>query len=129
MFWSDLGPNVGYEAIGVVDSKLKTVAVFAKKSLSDGKTTQLSAEISDSNGESTADNVKNGVPSSSSLKEESIEDYGKGVVFYLKNDKIVGILLWNLFNRITIARKVLNQDIKYENLNEVAKLFDVYEQN
>ena len=30
MFWSDLGPDVGYEAIGVVDSNLQTVGVFAK---------------------------------------------------------------------------------------------------
>ena len=30
MFWSDLGPDVGYEAIGIVDSKLPTVGVFAK---------------------------------------------------------------------------------------------------
>ena len=30
MFWSDLGPDVGYEAIGVVDSGLPTVGVFAK---------------------------------------------------------------------------------------------------
>ena len=29
MFWSDLGPEVGYEAIGLVDSKLQTVGVFA----------------------------------------------------------------------------------------------------
>lgn len=27
---SDLGPNVGYEAIGLVDSSLPTVGVFAK---------------------------------------------------------------------------------------------------
>lgn len=30
MFWSDLGPEVGYEAIGIVDSSLPTVGVFAK---------------------------------------------------------------------------------------------------
>jgi apoptosis-inducing factor 1 len=30
MFWSDLGPDVGYEAIGIVDSRLPTVGVFAK---------------------------------------------------------------------------------------------------
>lgn len=30
MFWSDLGPDVGYEAIGVIDSSLPTVGVFAK---------------------------------------------------------------------------------------------------
>jgi len=30
MFWSDLGPDVGYEAIGLVDSRLPTVSVFAR---------------------------------------------------------------------------------------------------
>lgn len=30
MFWSDLGPDVGYEAIGIVDSSLPTVGVFAE---------------------------------------------------------------------------------------------------
>lgn len=30
MFWSDLGPDVGYEAIGIVDSRLPTVGVFTK---------------------------------------------------------------------------------------------------
>jgi programmed cell death 8 (apoptosis-inducing factor) len=35
MFWSDLGPDVGYEAIGVVDSRLPTVGVFAKATLQD----------------------------------------------------------------------------------------------
>lgn len=30
MFWSDLGPDVGFEAIGIVDSTLPTVGVFAK---------------------------------------------------------------------------------------------------
>lgn len=30
MFWSDLGPDVGYEAIGIIDSSLPTIGVFAK---------------------------------------------------------------------------------------------------
>ena len=29
MFWSDLGPELGYEAIGLVDAALPTTAVFA----------------------------------------------------------------------------------------------------
>lgn len=32
MFWSDLGPDVGYEAVGIIDSSLPTVGVFAKAS-------------------------------------------------------------------------------------------------
>lgn len=34
------------------------------------------------------------------------EDFGKGVVFYLRNDVVVGIMLWNIFNRMSIARRV-----------------------
>lgn len=58
------------------------------------------------------------------------DDYGKGVVFYLnKEGRVVGVLLWNLFNRINIARRIIAQDTKYDDLNEVAKLFDIHEQN
>lgn len=35
MFWSDLGPYVGYEAIGVIDASLPTVGVFAKRTADD----------------------------------------------------------------------------------------------
>lgn len=35
MFWSDLGPHVGYEAIGVVDAALETTAIFAKSTAAD----------------------------------------------------------------------------------------------
>src|SRR5688572_1111521 len=31
MFWSDIGPDVGFEAVGLVDSNLKSVAVFCKE--------------------------------------------------------------------------------------------------
>ncbi|KFQ05185.1 hypothetical protein N330_07431, partial [Leptosomus discolor] len=33
------------------------------------------------------------------------EDYGKGVIFYLRDKVVVGIVLWNIFNRMPIARK------------------------
>ena len=31
-------------------------------------------------------------------------DYGKGVIFYLRQDKIVGVVMWNVYNRMSIAR-------------------------
>lgn len=34
------------------------------------------------------------------------DDFGKGVVFYLRDDVVVGIVLWNIFNRMSIARRV-----------------------
>ena len=35
MFWSDLGAEIGYEAIGLVDANLPTVGVFAKATAKD----------------------------------------------------------------------------------------------
>lgn len=56
------------------------------------------------------------------------EDFGKGVVFYLKDDVVVGIVLWNVFNRMGVARQVLLDHRKYDDLNEVAKLFTIHEE-
>lgn len=35
MFWSDLGPEIGYEAVGLIDSQLSTVSVWAKATAQD----------------------------------------------------------------------------------------------
>lgn len=40
------------------------------------------------------------------LKQPTKYDFGKGVVFYLRDDVVVGIVLWNIFNRMSIARRV-----------------------
>lgn len=87
MFWSDIGQDVSFEAVGLIDSNIETVSVFT---------------------------------------EEPNGDLAKGVVFYLKDEIIVGILLWNLFGRINIARRILDHQKKYDDLNEVAKLFNMY---
>lgn len=149
MFWSDLGPDVGYEAVGIVDSSLPTVAVFAKPSAKEenAESTDNSNKVSklfamqnmvcliktryflsfkkqESNpekqqstvkSEETSQIVKNIDHTNSEKKEtckdtksaeEPKEDYSKGVIFYLQGDIVVGIVLWNLFNRIRIAKQV-----------------------
>lgn len=142
MFWSDLGPDVGYEAIGIVDSSLPTVGVFAKATDKDSPKAVVTATD-----EGIRSNIEQ-VPKecdkfiSPELKQEleesrkqaSIpnkregEDFGKGVIFYLRNDIVVGIVLWNVFNRMSIARQVLKDQKKYDDLNEVAKLFNIHEE-
>ncbi|XP_078683569.1 apoptosis-inducing factor 1, mitochondrial-like isoform X19 [Branchiostoma floridae x Branchiostoma belcheri] len=231
MFWSDLGPDVGYEAIGIVDSSLPTVAVFAKATEKDtpkavveetgeslrsvtetealsifGSAMQQAAPstvpdleeatlptkeetVAAVSGETTAApevEIKDpsdpasatGVEPSASEKTEGVretkvfdlanypfallphpesatdeepapdveaaaklvaevetenrvaptpkEDYGKGVIFYLRDDIIVGIVLWNLFNRMPIARKIIKEGKQHQDLAEVAKLFDLH---
>lgn len=58
---------------------------------------------------------------------ENPDDFGKGIVFYIRNDKIVGVVLWNVFNRIQTARQILKEDRTYDDLNEVAKLFNIHQ--
>lgn len=47
-------------------------------------------------------------PSAAAVPQVPVEgeDYGKGVIFYLRDKVVVGIVLWNVFNRMPIARKV-----------------------
>ncbi|CAK9825513.1 Apoptosis-inducing factor 1, mitochondrial [Anthophora retusa] len=147
MFWSDLGPEVGYEAIGIVDSSLPTVGVFVKSTDSDALTTSITSSNNAtqiSNKETLSlQQTKGAVQSSSEDKDKSIctddtkpptevepkqyDDFGKGVVFYLRDDIVVGIVLWNIFNRMPIARQVLAKGTKYDDLNEVAKLFTIHD--
>ncbi|XP_020711993.2 apoptosis-inducing factor 1, mitochondrial isoform X2 [Athalia rosae] len=165
MFWSDLGPEIGYEAIGIVDSSLPTVGVFAKAieqntplgAVTDSNESQrsVSEEQNLQGSESTAtvqvtpvsqkydnpprkaalnETTKPNDISREPCKDKEIEkikephdDFSKGVIFYLRNDVVVGIVLWNLFNRMSIARQVLASGTRYDDLNEVAKLFSIHE--
>ncbi|XP_067934801.1 apoptosis-inducing factor 1, mitochondrial-like [Watersipora subatra] len=99
MFWSGLGPDVAFEAVGLVDSQLPTVSVFAKTKMSDG-----SAETS-----------------------SQTNDYAKGVIFYMKEKQVVGVVCWNMFNKIEVARKLIKEGAEHDDLSELAKMFDLPE--
>ena len=107
MFWSDLGPNIGFEAIGLTDSELQPIAVYAK-----GQPDEQPAHTDQEGNREQSDvppasELKHQIPETKSTKHQNAEnDYSKGVVFYIRENKVVGIVLWNVFNRIPIARKV-----------------------
>ncbi|XP_073820858.1 apoptosis inducing factor isoform X2 [Musca autumnalis] len=126
MFWSDLGPEIGYEGIGLIDSSLPTVGVFALGTKTERQTDNLTESPSTEDGEQTKPIAPSQEVADVKCNEEQADNYGRGVVFYLRDDKIVGILLWNIFNRIGLARTIINQNKKYEDLNEVAKLFEIH---
>ncbi|KAJ8276439.1 hypothetical protein COCON_G00081910 [Conger conger] len=130
MFWSDLGPDVGYEAIGIVDSSLPTVGVFAKATAKD--TPKAATEMSGTGirSESETEAVASGeMPINPTVPQAPLQgdDYGKGVIFYLRDKVVVGIILWNVFNRMPIARKIIKDGEEHGDLNEVAKLFNIHE--
>ncbi|XP_035999210.1 apoptosis-inducing factor 1, mitochondrial-like [Fundulus heteroclitus] len=129
MFWSDLGPDVGYEAIGIVDSSLPTVGVFAKATAKDtpkAATEESGTGIrSESETEDTASSAV--APAAPAPAVENKDEYGKGVIFYLRDKVVVGIILWNVFNRMPVARKIIKDGEEHADLNEVAKLFNIHE--
>lgn len=127
MFWSDLGPDIGFEAIGIIDSSLPTVGVFAKASAND--TPQASAVASEDGSRANTSNESSAQTDKETTlprAPESGDDFGKGVVFYLRDNVIVGIVLWNVFSRIPLARRIINEGKVHDDLNEVAKLFSIY---
>ncbi|KAM9729491.1 apoptosis-inducing factor 1, mitochondrial isoform 1-T1 [Menidia menidia] len=131
MFWSDLGPDVGYEAIGIVDSSLPTVGVFAKATSKDtpkAATEKSGTGIrSESETEDTATSPVASTAPAPPTAAQHRDDYGKGVIFYLRDKVVVGIILWNVFNRMPIARKIIKDGEEHADLNEVAKLFNIHE--
>ncbi|XP_069604669.1 apoptosis-inducing factor 1, mitochondrial isoform X2 [Ranitomeya imitator] len=134
MFWSDLGPDVGYEAIGIVDSALPTVGVFAKatekdtpKRAAEESGTGIRSESDDQGAVQPVSAAAAAAPSLPSPAQQG-DSYGKGVVFYLRDNVVVGIVLWNVFNRMPIARKIIKDGERHADLNEVAKLFNIHEE-
>ena len=54
----------------------------------------------------------------------------RGVVFYKdSNEIVVGVLLWNIFNQMSTARRIVKENKRYDDLSEVAKLFRMYNKN
>ncbi|XP_061658459.1 apoptosis-inducing factor 1, mitochondrial isoform X2 [Syngnathoides biaculeatus] len=130
MFWSDLGPDVGYEAIGIVDSSLPTVGVFAKATAKDTPKAATEKSGTGIRSESETEDVASSAaapPTPAPAVAAPKDDYGKGVVFYLRDKVVVGIILWNVFNRMPIARKIIKDGEEHADLNEVAKLFNIHE--
>ncbi len=118
----DIGPKLAFEAVGTIDSRLRTVTFLADK-----PSKEDTATSADQKAKSTK---KSKAPSKAPLQELALAGGTKsaveespfnepGVVFYLDEKNIVkGILLWNLANdyfddpeyispqRLNVARKV-----------------------
>ena len=54
------------------------------------------------------------------------EQFGKGVVFYMKEKKVVGVLLWNVFGQMPVARRIIAEQKDHHDLNATAKLFKIF---
>ncbi|KPI98303.1 Apoptosis-inducing factor 1, mitochondrial [Papilio xuthus] len=131
MFWSDVGPDIGIEAIGIVDAQLPTVSVFCEDAVSEGvsdiklQAATAAEEAGAEEGAGVSLQVVGGAGSGEGAGADE-RQYERGVVFYVREERVVGVLLWNLYNRMHVARQVLKQG-HFEDLLEAAKLFSLHE--
>ncbi|KAI9143161.1 hypothetical protein BKA69DRAFT_1062585 [Paraphysoderma sedebokerense] len=103
-YWSDLGPQIGYEAVGILDGSLMTLGCWAQPE------SKPKAE-GEGAGQEAVDEK---------------EKYKKGLVFYVRDDRIVGLLMFNIHGKADVARKILLEGHKPEEANNLAKLFELY---
>lgn len=47
------------------------------------------------------------------------EKFREGVVYYLREDKVKGVLLWNVWEKVDAARDLINQKKTYSDLHEL----------
>eukprot|EP01147_Barroeca_monosierra_P007106 gene7106-436_t len=132
IFWSDLGSSVGFEAIGIVDSSLQTVGVWARATELD--TPKAAVETGNIRGgiDEADPAATSSVEAASKATNETIDvndptEFGKGAVFYLRDKKVVGVVLWNVFNKMPIARRLIREGKTYEDLSELTKVFRLHE--
>ena len=60
-------------------------------------------------------------------QHQAKDHFNKGVVFYLRDGKVVGMMLWNLFDKIPTARKILKENKGVGDIKQLAKLLSVHE--
>ena len=96
MFWSDIGKDIAYQAIGVCDSSLPAASFWR-----------------------TNGHAKAGI--------SQTDKYGKGLVFYIRDGIISGIICMNLKDRIPAAREVLAGRYTDEDFEEVVRKMKLFE--
>ncbi|KAF8934066.1 apoptosis-inducing factor, mitochondrion-associated, C-term-domain-containing protein [Dissophora ornata] len=138
MFWSDLGPHIGYEAVGILDSKLSTVSIWTKKptvvaGTEDAEESKSEAVAASSSASSSEKEGKRERATATPLPAEGVkvedkEKYNKGLVLYLKDKRIVGLLMWNNFGKVEDARKILGQVYDTEKVETLVKPFGIHEE-
>ncbi|PHZ08571.1 apoptosis-inducing factor 1, mitochondrial-like protein [Rhizopus microsporus ATCC 52813] len=131
MFWSDLGPEIGYEAVGLTDSQLSTVSVWAKATAKDTPVASARTEVDSPRaapGEeqqqvSTGQSVSEAVKAKNPFQDEK---FGKGLVFYVRDKKIVGLVLFNVFGKVQEARDIINAGYTSDKIDGLVKKFNLY---
>lgn len=117
--------------MGLIDSSLVTVGVWAKATAKDtpkeatGAGNIRSASVGDVKDSSEAVTESAPVATTPEVRHDDDDKYGKGIVYYLKNRKVVGVLTWNIFNKMNPAREIIREGKEFTDMSELAKLIKI----
>ncbi|CEP07392.1 hypothetical protein [Parasitella parasitica] len=128
MFWSDLGPEIGYEAVGLIDSQLSTVSVWAKATAQDTPAAAAASEAHSPRAapaETATGSVTEAVKAANKTSIQN-DKFGKGLVFYVRDKKVVGLVLFNVFGKVQEARNIINGGYTSDKIDGLVKQFDIY---
>jgi len=101
IFWGTAA-GTPYTAIGIVDPSLDTVGAWLKGPLGASGLPTLPSTLPDSD---TTGGTNNRGEADNKYERENI--FENGIVYYTKNNKVVGVLLWNIYDKIPQARRAL----------------------
>jgi len=76
--------SLNYEAVGIIDSKLDTVSIWVQP------------------------------PGLLKGEAPTNPEYKKGIVYYLKDNRVVGIVLWGVPNRVDEAKRIIKNQKKFK---------------
>lgn len=103
---------VGEEAVEVreaaldVGDSLNATSATGVAALEAPSEAAAAAERSAAGAERSAVEAKRSETRAAEVPSDVPKRYERGVVFYLRDNRVVGVLLWNLFNRMQVARQV-----------------------
>lgn len=94
------------QAVGIIDSNLNTIGIWELPK------DQIEKEQEKHSIEKNQDNVN--------LEKK---DYKRGIIYYLsKENKIVGVILWNVWGKIEDARRAIKLSTTIKDPNELKSL-------
>ncbi|XP_064636454.1 apoptosis-inducing factor 1, mitochondrial-like [Lineus longissimus] len=122
MFWSGLGRSVGFQAVGKIDSKLATLAVYTPATSNQPVVVKETEKVVERFPFGGGRRRRKGFGWFNKKVIQNPDDFKKGVIFFLEDDKVVGVIVWNIFNKLGEARKVMQQT-KPKDITAIAKQF------
>jgi programmed cell death 8 (apoptosis-inducing factor) len=57
--------------------------------------------------------------------ENGNQDYNRGIVYYLKDNRVVGVLLWNVYDQVDTARTLIKRGKQFNNPEELVSLISL----